>query len=43
MDTEEDDKEMFSIALDFYDCLTEELSTMINTIHLRKVVWVYKT
>lgn len=43
MDTEDDDKEMFSIALDLYDCTIEVLSTMINTIHLRKVVWVYKT
>jgi hypothetical protein len=41
-----DDKEIVSIALDFYDITTnliEELSTMINIMHLRKVVWVYKT
>ncbi len=41
-----DDKEIVSIELDFYNITTnliEELSTMINIMHLRKVVWVYKT
>jgi hypothetical protein len=41
-----DDKEIVGIELDFYDITTnliEELSTMINIMHLRKVVWVYKT